>query len=86
MWRIRGVIANYRSISHREALTFRTMKGEFGLLGVDYRGTPERLGRLLHGIYEACGGGMGESGGFAATEGTCGNVSHTPTRKCSPPS
>lgn len=58
-----GVVANYRSISCREALTFETTKGEFGLPWVKYRSIPERLGRPLHGIYdiyEAFGGGMGE--------------------------
>ena len=68
-----GVVTNYRSISHRDALTLKATKGEFELLGIDRRSAPERFGRLLHGIYKACGRGMEENGG--STEETCG-VSH----------
>ena len=78
-----GVVANYRSISHSEALTFRETTDEFGTSWVMYCGVPEILGRLLHGIYEACGKGMRENGGSAketrcpATP-KCGNVHPLP--------
>lgn len=78
-----GVVANYRSISCREALTFETTKGEFGLPWVKYRSIPERLGRLLHGIYdiyEAFGGGMGEMIDRVRKR----VASATPMRECSP--
>lgn len=56
-------------------MTFiRATKGEFGLSGVDYRDIPERVGRLLHGIYEACGSGTEENGGSVKGRR---NVSHT---------
>ena len=42
--------------------------GESGLSWVEHGGAPGRLGRLLHGIYEACSRGMEENGGSA--EGT----------------
>jgi len=76
-----GAVAHYRSISHREALTFTVTKGELGLSEVDIFYTPERFGRLLHGIYEACGRGRGR---VVDRLRECA-VSATQMRKCSPP-